>query len=41
VEVVAALPKTATGKVQRAVLRKRGSVNALDRGEPQRRVKTP
>ncbi len=41
VEVVEALPKTATGKVQRAMLRKRGSANALDRGEPQRRVKTP
>ncbi len=41
VEVLEALPKTATGKVQRAVLRKRGSGTALDRGEPQRRVKTP
>jgi crotonobetaine/carnitine-CoA ligase len=40
VEVLEALPKTATGKVQRAVLRKRGSGSAIDRGEPQRRGKT-
>ena len=31
VEFVDELPKTATGKVQRAVLRKRGSGNAFDR----------
>jgi carnitine-CoA ligase len=32
VELMNELPKTATGKVQRAVLRKRGSAAALDRG---------
>jgi len=32
VELVGELPKTATGKIQRAVLRKRGSAKALDRG---------
>jgi crotonobetaine/carnitine-CoA ligase len=33
VQLVAELPKTATGKVQRAVLRQRGSAQALDRGD--------
>jgi crotonobetaine/carnitine-CoA ligase len=31
VEILDTLPKTATGKVQRAVLRKRGAANAWDR----------
>lgn len=39
VQRVDALPKTATGKVQRAVLRQRGITHALDRGESAR--KTP
>ena len=36
-ERVPELPKTATGKVQRAVLRKRGTATALDRGAGERR----
>ena len=38
-QALAELPKTATGKVQRAVLRKAGSAGAVDRGEEQRRPK--
>jgi crotonobetaine/carnitine-CoA ligase len=34
VEFMTELPKTATGKVQRAVLRKRGTATALDRDAP-------
>lgn len=37
VQLVGELPKTATGKVQRAVLRQRGHAGALDRGEGVRR----
>jgi crotonobetaine/carnitine-CoA ligase len=40
IEVVEALPKTATGKVQRAVLRNRGSSMALDRGAVRERSPT-
>jgi crotonobetaine/carnitine-CoA ligase len=39
-ELTAELPKTATGKLQRAVLRKRGSAAAFDRG-PARRKESP
>ena len=35
------LPKTATGKVQRAQLRRRGPAGALDRGEPPRKPREP
>ncbi len=37
VQQLHALPKTATGKVQRAALRKAGSAQALDRGDSARR----